>query len=265
MEYLNWELSVLSRSVAYANLSAAASHVGVSQPQLSRIVARLESEFGVSLLDREAKRKSSWTPAAHRLSEVYSNSLNIFRSGVVDLVEGTRVSHVTIGTLEGLSPIGLTLSHYLFKTAAVRVLELDVLDLNDLEEGFNRRQLDLILTFREPVRRKLKFIRKLGYQTLDESGSRNGVAVMSTFEFGSRAHATKSRSSKEDSPILVSNSLEVRRRWIEDLGGSGILPTEVRSERSGKLSEVPVLMIAAEDTPPVFWEKLKGYKPSSPL
>ena len=47
MDHLNWELSVLNRSVAYNNLSGASQHVGLSQPQLSRIVAKLEDRWNL--------------------------------------------------------------------------------------------------------------------------------------------------------------------------------------------------------------------------
>ncbi|MHA0112066.1 LysR family transcriptional regulator, partial [Klebsiella pneumoniae] len=69
-----WDLSVLTRATQYANLSIAADHVGISQPQLSRIVAKLEDQLGLILLDRESRRKSAWTPAAHRLADIYSRT-----------------------------------------------------------------------------------------------------------------------------------------------------------------------------------------------
>jgi len=73
MEHFNWELSVLSRAVAYQNLSGASQHVGLSQPQLSRIIQKLEAQWSVVLLDRSAKRKACWTPAAYKLARVYPN------------------------------------------------------------------------------------------------------------------------------------------------------------------------------------------------
>ena len=59
MEYLSWDLAILSRATHYPNLSIASTHVGLSQPQLSRIVAKLEEQYGVQLLDREARRDQS--------------------------------------------------------------------------------------------------------------------------------------------------------------------------------------------------------------
>jgi DNA-binding transcriptional LysR family regulator len=71
MELLAWELSVISRAVAYKNLSSAAAHVGLSQPQLSRIVQKVEKNLQVQLLDRSSRRSSSWQPIALQLAEIY--------------------------------------------------------------------------------------------------------------------------------------------------------------------------------------------------
>jgi LysR family transcriptional regulator, transcriptional activator for aaeXAB operon len=74
VEGLHWPLSVLARAVHYKNLTSASSHVGLSQPQLSRLVSQLEKELNVTLLDRSARRKSGWTPAAHRVAQIYAIS-----------------------------------------------------------------------------------------------------------------------------------------------------------------------------------------------
>ena len=100
MIHLHWELSVLSRAVAYSNLSGAAMHVGLSQPQLSRIVAKLEKEFGVMLLDRAARRKSGWTPSAFRLAEVYGTSVRKLEVDIQQAVQDSEPNHLTVGTLE---------------------------------------------------------------------------------------------------------------------------------------------------------------------
>jgi LysR family transcriptional regulator, transcriptional activator for aaeXAB operon len=266
MEYLNWELSVLSRAVAYTNLSGAASHVGLSQPQLSRIVARMESQLGIVLLDREARRRSAWTPAAYKVAEIYNSALKQFKGELQQMVVGSHMTHVRVGTLEGLTGIALEYASHLFKKGGVRLLEIRVEDLGDLEEGFSKRNLDVILTFREPGRKKFKYIRKLGYQTLAQTPDLKGIQVMSSFEYGTQMQDINSR---DETQTLVSNSLEVRRSWISKFGGHGILPSEIRpseskpgaKEKSSKGSEVPVLIIGAEDLPPAFWESTLSYKP----
>jgi DNA-binding transcriptional LysR family regulator len=261
MEYLNWELSVLSRAIAYTNLSGAASHVGISQPQLSRIVARLEGQLGVLLLDREARRRSAWTPAAYKLAEIYTSCLRQFRGDLQQMVEGTQLTHVRIGTLEGLTAIALEYARHLFGKAGVKLLEIQVYDLGDLEEGFSKRNLDVIFTFREPGRKKYKHVRKLGYQTLERTSNTRGIQVMSSFEYGAQMQDLKGGKGGDAPQVLVSNSLDVRKAWIARFGGAGIIPSEVRRDKSGKNGEVPVLIVGAEDLPGVFWEKTQSYKP----
>ena len=55
MQNFSHEFSVLRRAVAYKNLTAASQNIGISQPQLSRIVAKLEQELDVKLLNRDRK------------------------------------------------------------------------------------------------------------------------------------------------------------------------------------------------------------------
>ncbi len=85
---LHWELSVLSRAVAYQNLSSAAMHIGTSQPQLSRIISKLERELKTVLLDRTSRRKSGWTLAALRLAELYMKSERRLEHDIKGLLMG---------------------------------------------------------------------------------------------------------------------------------------------------------------------------------
>src|SRR5476649_2133312 len=107
MDYLSWDLSILSRATAYENLSRASAHVGLSQPQLSRIVAKLEESLGLTLLDRESRRKSSWTPAAYRLAEIYQGTVQAFNAEIATLATGLTPRELRIGTLEGLVPTAM--------------------------------------------------------------------------------------------------------------------------------------------------------------
>src|SRR4051794_20367369 len=101
MDHLHSELSVLSRAVAFDNLSSAAGPVGLSQPQLSRIVSRIEQELGVVLLDRGAKRKSGWTPVAHRLAELFSKSTRHFQEQVQRMLQAAEPTEIRVAALEG--------------------------------------------------------------------------------------------------------------------------------------------------------------------
>src|SRR6476619_4490077 len=126
MEYLSWDLSILSHAVAYPNLAGASAHVGLSQPQLSRIIAKLEAETGLTLLDRETRRKSSWTPAAYRLAEIYAKTFSNFRAELAG-VEGTAFpDHLRIGTLEGLLPQAMPFCKSLLDETDAMVVDLMV-------------------------------------------------------------------------------------------------------------------------------------------
>lgn len=261
MDYLNWDLSVLHRAVGYPNLSGAAAHVGLSQPQLSRIVARVESQLGVNLLDRDAKRRAAWTPAAHQLAEIYASTFRKFSSEVNLLVEGNQLQHIRVGTLEGMADLAMELAEAILKSTEIRILELNVHDLNELEQAFGKHDLELIFTSREPGKKKYRNIRTLGYQTVRETGSGNSVRVMSTYEYGSDPQYWKSHGkSFPDERVLVSNSLEVRKRWLKQKNTHGRLPSPLRKKASGNEWDKPVLLIGSDDLSSSFWEMIGKVK-----
>lgn len=250
MEHLNWELSVLSKAIPYNNLSGAAQHVGISQPQLSRIVARIEEQTGLTLLDREARRKSAWTPHAFKLAEIYSKTARAFAGEIQGLSHGAQVTHVKVGALEGLVPVASRFCELLFKSG-IQVVELDVEDLDDLEAGFFKGAFDFILTFREPGRKKFKNSRKLGYQSLKKTGA-GKVQVLSSFEFSTGTGVGAGvGAGVMVNPTLVSNSLEVRRDWITRRQGAGVLPSAIRAQKSA--GDVPALLLAGDAIPAMLW------------
>lgn len=265
MDHLNWELSVLSKAVAYHNLSGAAQHVGLSQPQLSRIIAKLESQLGVTLLDREARRKSAWTITASRVAELYGQTVRGFNGELQKLIEGVHLSEIRVGTLEGLIDVAIRCAKFCFDQPSIKLIELSVLDLNDLEEQFYKGKIDLAFTAREPGRKKFKFVRRVGYQTLDliENGTPN-IQVVSSYEFASQAALALKGNTSADLPgqkLLVSNSLSVRKNWISRFGGSGIIPSPLKKDKPLKSEkEVPVILLGSEDLPTHFWQKLTNFK-----
>ena len=213
MDCLNWDLTILSRAVAYPNLSTAAMHVGLSQPQLSRIVARLEGDLGLVLLDREAKRKSGWTPPALRLADACSRATRGLTKDLQRLAETAEPRELRIGALEGLLPLASKLAQGLFERSRVRTLEVDVLDLNPLEEQFLSGELDLLLTVREPGRRKFRNALRLGYQALERVAPKESrVEVMSPFEFRAKAQpALRARRGTDASQQLAARAARVDR------------------------------------------------------
>jgi len=255
LERVAHELSVLSRAVTYKNLSGASLHVGVSQPQLSRIVKRIEETFSVVLLDRSAKRNATWTPTAYRLAEFYAKKMRIFDRELEALIGSTHSRQLQVGTLEGLIGIALPFAHLLLERAGVRLIEMDVFDLDRLEELFMRGDLDLIYTFREPGKKKHQNVRTLAYQSLDPMNTNEHFQVISTFEYGSKRDRLKGAEK-----VLISNSLAIRRAWFQEYGGQGTLPSAPRRQKSSSRDTEPVLMIASDTLSPLLWKQLAGFE-----
>src|ERR1035437_5882703 len=109
MTSLSYALSLLSRAVAFRNLSSASLHVGLSQPQLSRLIAKLEAELGMELLDRKVKRKSNWTPQAIQLAELFTQNQRRLENSIRGLQTNQRARQIHIGTLEGLAEVAVSM------------------------------------------------------------------------------------------------------------------------------------------------------------
>jgi hypothetical protein len=266
LEGLSWELSVLSKAVAYKNLSGAAQNVGISQPQLSRIVGKLESELRAVLLDRGARRKSGWTPLAFQLAEVYLKSVRGLNSDVQKLIEGNEPRLLHVGTLEGLIQLAVKFGNHVLSNTGIETIEVNVYDLNVLEEKFFKGDLDVIFTAREPGRKKYQYSKHLGYQSLELVENSDKFRVMSSFEFGvsevKNARHNKSKKGEQQGPkTIISNSLAVRRQWMESCGGIGTLPSPVRASKKAAASsnkvieEDDVYLYAQDYLSSALWEK----------
>lgn len=251
MERVFYEMSVLARAVAHKNLSGASRHIGLSQPQLSRIVRRIEEAFSVVLLDRESKRNAAWTAEAFQLSDFYARKMRSFDRELEALVHRSQTRQLVIGTLEGLIPVALPFVHELLEKAGIRLVEIDVFDLDRLESLFSKGELDLIFTSREPGRKKFTYTRNLGYQSLDEINSNSHFQVMSTFE-----HGTRRENLKGAEKVLISNSLGIRREWFDRFGGKGTLPSAPKKKQNSKLDTEPIILVGSETLSRSVWEKL---------
>lgn len=263
MDHLHWPLSVLGKAIHHKNLSAAADHIGLSQPQLSRLIAKLEEELGVVLLDRTARRKSGWTPVAYKVADVYFRNSRRLTAALGELQSDDQVQHLSIGTLEGLVPIAIGMGQRLFKDTKIPVVELNVYDLSELEERFEKDELDLILTCREPGRAKHKNLHLIGWQDLAVEGrNRDGLKALSPFEYAQLIQTGKRNASKREKhetashKLVVSNSLALRRLFIDEHGAQGSVPSEVRAKQLGTSTEQPVYLLGSEILPTGLWEKL---------
>lgn len=258
MEFLNWELSVLCKCINYDNLSLAALNIGISQPQLSRIISKLEDTFELELLNRTSKRKASWTQQAYKLAQIYSKIFNQFKFEINKLNKNIGPNQIKIGILEGVITTVLQICHNLLSLTQIKLLEIDVFDTNQLEEMFLNKKLDVIFTFRYPSSKKFKFNKCLGYQILENIKKKNSnVQVYSNFEFN---QISSKNIAKNDLKFIISNSLSIRKEWLNKYGGEGILPSELKPHKLNVQNEVPLFIIAQDDFPLYLWNIITTYK-----
>ena len=254
---LHWELTVLSKSIAYKNLSEASSPIGLSQPQLSRIVAKIESELQIVILDRSARRKSGWTPIAFKLAETYTKFSRSLDSAIHGVTAEREPKYLKVGTLEGMGQVASRLCHQILSKTSVKAVELDIYDLHEIEDKFLKGEFDLIFTLREPGKKKYGFVKLLGYQILEKLGERADLKVMSQFEFGTLTHPDRVlRSSK----AFVSNSTGLRRDWIRQFGGIGKLPSEIQKRPGTPATTQRALLIGQDQLGPNLWKLIESLK-----
>ena len=251
MQQIYYEMSVLAKAVNFKNLSGAAMHVGLSQPQLSRIIAKIEDELKIVLLDRSAKRKSGWTPVAFQLAHMFEKSIKRLEGELHSLSQNQLVKEIHIGTLEGLSNFAIDICKHCFDKTGVAKIYIEIYDLNELEAHFLSGNLDIIFTSKTPGRQKFKYLNELGFQILEKIQSNKNYGLFSSFEYG--------RASKKDfddfKHVLITNSLTIRKEWFKAYGGTGFMPTEAKRGKSKEHHE-PVLMIGSEILNPTLWQQV---------
>lgn len=252
MQQLYYELSILVKAIHFKNLSAAAVHVGLSQPQLSRIVARVEEAFKVVLLDRSAKRKSSWTPIAFEMAGVFDRAARRLGTELQCLSQNNAVAEIHIGTLEGMANFAIDTAKVCFEDVGIKKISLDIYDLNELDSNFLAGNLDMIFTSKIPGRQKFRHLLELGSQALDKVSSNKKFGVYSTFEFG----RTQKKELENFEFLFISNSLSVRKSWLDNFGGVGYIPSE--THKGHVKGHEPVFLIGSELLNPLLWENLEA-------
>lgn len=247
---LTYELSILAQAVQHKNLSAASVHVGISQPQLSRMIAKIESELNVILLDRGARRKSGWTAIAHQLAMTYAKGISRLQTEILSLAQDIELNELRIGSLEGLSAIAEQFTQSCFEKLAIKTIHLDILDFKDLDAQFLGGDLDVIFTVRAPSKQKFQHQIEVGYQQMEKISTDKNIVVCSPFEFA----GMDKKEIDIEKKILISNSLAVRSHWLHEIGGTGVLPINATKGR-GK-GYYSVLMIASDVMTPKLWTNI---------
>lgn len=248
MESLHWPLYILSKAVHYKNLTGASSHVGLSQPQLSRLILQIEKEFDVVLLDRSTKRKSGWTPAAFRLAEIYTQNSRKLQNSIQTMLAEQVPNHIHIGTLEGLSELAFKTAHDLLLNSKIKEVAVDIFDQNDLEEKFFSSDLDIVFTSREPNKQKFRHLIQIGYQSIDRTTTNDDFTVLSPYEYG----RLKKR---PENKLFISNSLYLRKQWLQAFGGTGVIPSKVKD--SSDQNSSPALIIGQDHLSESLWTLIK--------
>ena len=255
MQYLNWELSVLHRAVAFPNLSHASANIGISQPQLSRVVAKLESELGLNLLDREIKRKASWTQEAYKLADIYSRTVQRFQSDLTQIKDSSWPRVIRIGLLEGLIPSFIKVLNHTFTHTDIKTAQIYVYDTSKLEERFLENDLDLIYSFRVPNKKKFKHVKNIAYQLLEHHSSEKATSyTLSEFEYTSQQYKQDYPNMDRNIPLIISNSLSFRKEWHRVYSATAILPSEPYKIPKKTENELKLYVIAHDLLPQKLWD-----------
>lgn len=252
MDQLHWPLTVLNRSIPYKNLTAASQHIGISQPQLSRLIKQLEENLDVTLLDRSSPRHTTWTPQARKLAEIFGKSEKALSFAIDEFKEESQQKEVSIGTLEGLSPLAKQFAHHLLEHTFVETIQLNVFDQNDIESRFLVGDLDLVFTSRSPNNKKFNYIHEIGYQFIEPKRDEDcPTKIYSTFEYNSLNSTQRKRKAKR----LISNSLYIRKSYQQKYGGTILLPSTIHK---GQVPEkaLPVAVIAQDFISQEIWNEL---------
>lgn len=254
MEHLHWPLTVLNRSIYYKNLTAASQQIGISQPQLSRLIKQLEESLDVTLLDRSSPRHTTWTPEARKLAEIFNKSEKALNQAIEEFRDGSQQKELSIGCLEGLSSLAKKFGHRLLEKSGVETLHLNVFDQNDLEAKFLVADLDVIFTSRPPNNKKFSYQINLGHQFIEPAGDKaSEIRIYSTFEFNSLTTQQRKRKCKR----VISNSLFLRKSFQELYGGAIRLPTEILKGKAPQ-GALPVIALGQDYLSKELWGLIKG-------
>jgi hypothetical protein len=171
-------------------------------------------------------------------------------------VRKTEPAHFKVGALEGMIPVAARFCRDLQKQTEIQVVQLDVEDLARLDERFLSSDFDVIFTHRLPSAgaKKFRYLRPIGYQTVDQTGPRDGVEVLSAWEFGRELADHRDGSLPH---ALVSNSLGVRKVWLDECKGKGSFPSAIRERRPRGGEGETVYVVGADRLSPALWSKIE--------
>jgi len=237
MDELYAPLSILSKAVAYKNLTGASKHIGLSQPQLSRVVKQLEGALNITLLDSSSPRHSSWTPEARSIADVFKQSKQNLGTAISQIQTESLPKEIRIGCLEGLLDEAKKFANRLLKIDYIQNVFVYSHDLNILEAKFISSELDLLVSSRSPKIKKYEFVKLIGYQDFIPLGSKKDeTQILSTFEYLSQ------KKSQKDKKSLITNSLYFKKNYQKEFGGYSSSPgAVVKTPKTNDNAEVLVI------------------------
>jgi hypothetical protein len=258
MIFPHYELSLLTKAIPYPNLTIASRHVGLSQPQLSRILQKLEHTLDVTLLNRSSKKRSTWTKAAYDLADFYSEKEKNLTRELNEVCQSSGIpKNIRMTTLEGLADIGVSCSNHLLSTEEIDVVEVDIHDLTELHDNLEASRYDLAIASTLPESKEMFHAYKIGWQKLQAYGKETNIAVLSSFE--ARLNNPTSQKKK-----IISNSLAVRKNWVDRYGGQTSAPTPVYTETQKPSDGLDVYIVINKATGPKFQKLITTWLDSLP-
>ena len=145
--------SALLKAIEIGNLSGAAAEMGYTPSGISRMMASLEQELGLCLLDR-SKSGVSPTPDCKRLIPALSEFAAAARtvSELAESIRGVEVGHVKIGVAypHCIGTLTKALAAFRNEHPGVRV---DIIAANStpLAESLRKREIDLCIMSRREI------------------------------------------------------------------------------------------------------------------
>lgn len=146
------DLSYLLEVASAGHIGRAAERIGLTQPALTKCIARLESELGVPLLERGPKGVSLTAYGQHLADHAQrARAANLDIKRQIDELATGRAGHLRIGT-------GMILAQHVLPTACTALLRenpditLEIISGNTdtLFPALRNRQLDAILVSIDP-------------------------------------------------------------------------------------------------------------------
>jgi DNA-binding transcriptional LysR family regulator len=132
------------------NLSAAAAELNLTQTTVSKRIKALESELGMTLIERgKGVRSMRLTPAGEEFAKLAEQWSLISREAKVLSTQGPRLS-LTIGAVDSLNVFVLPqLYRNLHAQHPSLKIEIKTLHSDEMYEKIDRRQLDVAFSLRE--------------------------------------------------------------------------------------------------------------------